>query len=102
MGMPRPRGPQSPFRCFNSSPGEVRFGVTMYVRFPLSLRDVEDLLFERATAASTTNSIRNAIAWIDRRIRKDAPGAGRVAVARLLMLLAGRITALGGERFALD
>ena len=25
----------------------IRFVVTMYVRFPLSLRNVEDLLFER-------------------------------------------------------
>ena len=38
--------PQSPFRCFNSSPEIIRLVVMMYVRFPLSLRNVEDLLFE--------------------------------------------------------
>ncbi|CAN1530873.1 COG3316 Transposase and inactivated derivatives [Sphingomonadaceae bacterium] len=45
--MPRPRKPASPFRYFNSSPGVIRLVVMMYVRFPLSLRNVEDLLFER-------------------------------------------------------
>jgi len=35
------------FRYFNSSPEVIRLTVMMYVRFPLSLRDVEDLLHER-------------------------------------------------------
>lgn len=39
--------PRSPFRYFNSSPEVIRLVVLMYVRFPLSLRNVEDLLFER-------------------------------------------------------
>ena len=39
--------PPSPFRGFNSSPEIIRLVVLMYVRFPLSLRNVEDLLFER-------------------------------------------------------
>ena len=37
----------SPFRYFNSSPDIIRLAVMMYVRYPLSLRQVEDLLFER-------------------------------------------------------
>ncbi len=45
--MPRPRKPASPFRCFNSSPEVIRLVILMYVRFPLLLRNVEDLLFER-------------------------------------------------------
>jgi putative transposase len=45
--MPRPRKPTGPFRYFNSSPEVIRLVVLMYVRFPLSLRNVEDLLFER-------------------------------------------------------
>ena len=45
--MPRPRKPVSPFRYFNSSPEVIRLVVMMYVRFSLSLRNVEDLLFER-------------------------------------------------------
>jgi putative transposase len=39
--------PPSPFRYFNSSPEVIRLVVMMYVRFPLSLRNFEDLLFER-------------------------------------------------------
>ena len=45
--MPRLKNPTSPFRYFNSSPEVIRLVVMMYVRFPLSLRNVEDLLFER-------------------------------------------------------
>jgi len=39
--------PLSPFRYFHSSPELIREVVMLYVRFPLSLRNVEDLLFER-------------------------------------------------------
>ena len=35
------------FRCFNSSSEVIRVAVMMYVRYPLSLRQVEDILFER-------------------------------------------------------
>jgi putative transposase len=45
--MPRPCKPDSPSRYLNSSPEVIRLVVLMYVRFPLSLRNVEDLLFER-------------------------------------------------------
>lgn len=45
--MPRPRQPASPFRYFNLSLEIIRLIVMMYVRFPLSLRNVEDLLAER-------------------------------------------------------
>ena len=45
--MARPRKPPSPFRYFNSSPEVIRLVVMMYVKFPLSLRNVEDLLAER-------------------------------------------------------
>ncbi len=37
----------NPFRYFNSSPKVIRLAVMMYIRYPLSLRQVEDLLFER-------------------------------------------------------
>jgi putative transposase len=44
--------PPSPFRRFNSSPDVIRLVVMLYVRFPLSLRNVEDLLFERGIDVS--------------------------------------------------
>ena len=42
----------NPFRYFETSPGVIRLAVMMYVRFPLSLRQVEDLLHERGIEIS--------------------------------------------------
>ncbi len=38
---------RNPFRYFKTSPEIIRLAVMMYVRFPLSLRQVEDILHER-------------------------------------------------------
>ena len=38
---------KNPFRYFKTSPEIIRLAVMMYIRFPLSLRQVEDLLNER-------------------------------------------------------
>ena len=43
---------QSPFRYFKTSPDIIRLAVMLYVRFPLSLRNVEDLLHERGVEVS--------------------------------------------------
>lgn len=43
---------KNPFRYFNSSPQVIRLAVMMSVRYPLSLRQVEDLLFERGIDVS--------------------------------------------------
>ncbi len=45
--MPRPKKPANPFRYFNSSPEIIRLVVVMYVRFSLSLRNVEALVAAR-------------------------------------------------------
>ena len=37
------------FRYFKTSPEIIRLAVMLYIRFPLSLRNVEDLLHERGT-----------------------------------------------------
>ncbi len=37
----------NPFRYFKTSPDIIRLAVMMYIRYPLSLRQVEDILFER-------------------------------------------------------
>ena len=42
----------NPFRYFNRSPEVIRLVVMMYVRYPLSLRNVEDLLAERGLDVS--------------------------------------------------
>jgi putative transposase len=38
---------RSPFRYCKTSPDIIRLAVMLYIRFPLSLRYVEDLLHER-------------------------------------------------------
>jgi putative transposase len=42
----------SPFKWFKTSPEVIRVAVMLYVRFPLSLRNVEDLLHERGIDVS--------------------------------------------------
>jgi putative transposase len=42
----------NPFKWFKTSPEIIRLAVIMYVRFPLSLRNVEDLLHERGVEIS--------------------------------------------------
>ena len=39
----------SPFRYFKTSPEIIRLAVMMYIRLPLSLRNVEELLHEGGT-----------------------------------------------------
>ncbi|MEQ8694511.1 MAG: IS6 family transposase [Gammaproteobacteria bacterium] len=43
---------KNPFKYFKTSPEIIRLAVMMYVRFPLSLRQVEDLLHERGINVS--------------------------------------------------
>jgi putative transposase len=43
---------KSPFRYFKTSPEIIRLAVMMYIRFPQSLRNVEDLLHERGIDVS--------------------------------------------------
>lgn len=52
----------NPFRYFKTSPEVIQLGVLMYVRFPLSLRNVEDLLHERGIDVCH-ESVR---LWVDR------------------------------------
>ena len=43
---------RSPFRYFKTSPEIIRLAAMLYIRFPLSLRNVEDLLHERGIEVS--------------------------------------------------
>ena len=43
---------KNPFKYFKTSPEIIRLCVMMYIRFPLSLRQVEDLLHERGVDIS--------------------------------------------------
>ena len=53
---------KNPFRYFKTSPEIIQLAVMMYVRFPLSLRNVEDLLHERGVDICH-ESVR---LWVDR------------------------------------
>ena len=53
---------KDPFRYFKTSPEIVQLAVMMYVRFPLSLRNVEDLLHEHGVDICH-ESVR---LWVDR------------------------------------
>jgi hypothetical protein len=53
MSSPTKPKSASPFRYFNSSPEVIRLIVMTYVHFPLSLRNVEDLLAKRASISAT-------------------------------------------------
>jgi putative transposase len=46
-GIARKPKPHNPFRWFDSSPEVIQLVVMLYVRYPLSFRNVEDLAFER-------------------------------------------------------
>lgn len=52
----------NPFRYFKTSPEIIQLGVLMYLRFPLSLRNVEDPLHERGIDVCH-ESVR---LWVDR------------------------------------
>ncbi len=45
----------NPFRYFSGSPEIIRLAVLMYVKYPLSLRNVEVLLAERGCVARYAN-----------------------------------------------
>ena len=53
---------KNPFRYFKTSPEIIQLAVMMYVRFPLTLRNVEDLLHERGIDICH-ESVR---LWVDR------------------------------------
>jgi transposase-like protein len=71
----------NPFRYFNSSPEVIRLVVMMYVRYPLSLRNVEDLLAERDRHQPRDRSVLVEPVWPD--VRSRDPKEADRAHARL-------------------
>jgi putative transposase len=49
---PRPINKPSPFRPFKTSPEIIRLAVMLFVRFALSLRQLDDLLHKRCVGVS--------------------------------------------------
>src|SRR6195952_35764 len=71
--------PDSPFKRFNSSPEIIRMVVMLYVRFPLSLRNVEDLLSEHGVDVS----YETGRFWWNRFGPRFAPDIRRQRVSRM-------------------
>ena len=69
--------PPSPFRRFNSSPEVIRLVVMMYVRFPLSLRNVEDPLFERGIDICHEGTVKLTRIWFVGILRVSQAGKSR-------------------------
>ena len=59
---------RAPFRYFKTSPEIIRLAVMLYVRFPLLLRNVEDLLQERGIEVGLTQAA--TVAIYNARIRR--------------------------------
>ena len=58
----------SPFRYFKTSPEIIRLAVMLYVRFPLSLNNVEDFLQERGIDVGLAKAA--TVAMYNARIRR--------------------------------
>ncbi len=72
--------PENPFRYFNSSPEVIRMAVILYIRVPLSLHNVEDLLFEHGVKfvsvhASFHNHFNQERHLVDRRTYRERRSA---------------------------
>ena len=83
---------RNPFRDFNSSHEIIRLTVIMYIRYPLSLCQFEDLLFERGTVFSEWLNIEVRQAWAYRDAMPVIPvlGAGLSPVLQWIIVpLAG-------------
>jgi len=52
---------RSPFRYFKTSPEIIRLAVMLYVRFPLSLRNVEDLFATSTTRPNAYASLQTCV-----------------------------------------
>jgi hypothetical protein len=71
------------FRYFKTSREIIRMAVMMYVRYPLSLRNVEDLLHERGIDKSHPPPA-TAGSFNPTALQADCPGFRPAAVAQLL------------------
>ena len=66
---------RSPFKYFKTSPEVIRLAVMLYVRFPLSLRNVEDLLHEYGIEVSH-ETVRFRVSVSDRCLHQRSESAG--------------------------
>ena len=73
---------KSPFRYFKTSPEIIRLAVMMWVRFPLSLRNVEDLLHERGIKVSHETGSGSGGTVLDRSLPPGSARSGQTECVR--------------------
>lgn len=74
---------QNPFWSFNISPEIIQLGVLIYVRLPLSLQNVEDLLYRRSKDVCH-ESVRWRNQFITTYLERDSPLLGPCIPAEAL------------------
>lgn len=72
---------KNPFRYSKSSPEVIRLTVMLYIRYPLSLRQVEDILFGRASTFATRRFVYGGIGSV--RYSPPKSGSGMFQIARI-------------------
>ena len=96
--MPRPRAAASPFRYVKTSPELIRLAVFLYVKNPLSLRNVEDLLAERGIEISQERLCATGGIGSDHCLRATSSAAGQPRARHASLALAPRRDVREGER----
>ena len=76
---------RDPFKYFHSSREIIRLAVMMYVRFPLSHRNVEDLLHERGIDISH-ETVR--FWWCQRQSKSEPKGSAKCCHFGVCMIAA--------------
>ncbi len=101
LGMSRPN-PDNPFRYFHSSREVIRLVVLMYVRFPLSLRNFEDLLLwlppvvQEVLIQCASDRVRSSVRPVSAALSE---AAGRYGDLRIRSRSARRVQALQADRW---
>ena len=67
---------RNPFRYFNSSPEVIRLVVMMYIRYPLSLRQVDEFCSSGASTSATRRFGTGGTGWSDCFFGRDQEARG--------------------------
>ena len=93
----KPAGLHNPIRCVDSSPEVIRLAVMLTFRYPLSLRQVEDILFERGIdILESVRAASDRVAALTGQLEQALPNWSLAPVVRSLVALRGvdKITAM--------
>ena len=69
---------ENPFKYFKTSPKIIRLAVMYYVRYPLSFRQVEDILHERGIDISVTKLYGSGLIGLVQNLLRKFERRGRI------------------------